>query len=165
MHHIKKRKIFTPIVMASLITTLGVGTISIDPARASTREGTSVTASFNTTGSRYGFGKGRGQGASGIVTAISGSSMLTITGKNNLAYAVDTSGATLLRASTISSKGKTIPGVPVAIAFSDIKVGDTVMVRGSISGNSIKAVTVTDGKKLTGKSKVRSPKVTALTTS
>ena len=138
MEHIKKRKIFIPIVMASLITTLGIGAMSYpDSARASSSS--RVTASYNTTGNRYGFGKGKGQGASGVVTAISGP-LLTISGKNNATYAVDTSKATLLKMNTISGNGVKIPGVPTAIALSDIKVGDAIMIRGEISKSLIKTI-------------------------
>lgn len=156
MKHIKKRKIFIPIVMASLITTLGVGTFGLEASRAQAATSSSIsatTANTNTTGNKHGFGKGKGQGASGTVTAISGS-ILTITGKNNVVYAVDASTATLLKAShLVSQNGTVAPGIPTAIALSDIKVGDTIMVRGTINGDSIKATKIVDGNQIL-KSKV-----------
>ncbi|HNW71442.1 MAG TPA: hypothetical protein PKZ36_00925 [Candidatus Paceibacterota bacterium] len=153
MRRIKKRKIFIPLVMASLVTTLGVGPVSFtNTARADTSSG-NISSANNSTGNRYGFGKGKGQGASGVVTAISGP-MLTITGKHNVIYVVDASDATLLKSSVLTSRnGVAIPGVPVAIALSDIKVGDIVKVRGVISETSIKAV-VENSKNNLAKTKI-----------
>ena len=131
--------------MASLITTLGIGAMSY-PESARANGSSKITASYNTTGNRYGFGRGKGQGASGIVTAIAGP-LLTISGKNNATYAVDASNATLLKMSTLSENGVRIPGVPAAIALSDIKIGDAIMIRGEISGNAIKTITIAQGKK------------------
>lgn len=142
--------------MASLITTLGVGTFGLESARANTSTSSSISTTapgIGNVGNKHGFGKGKGQGASGIVTAISGS-ILTITGKNNVVYAVDASNATLLKTTTLTSaSGTTAPGVPTAIALSDIKVGDTIMVRGVVSGTAIKATKIVDGKPML-KSKV-----------
>ena len=141
----KRRKIFIPIVMATLITTLGVGSLSYaSKASAAT---SSTIAPYNTAGNKHGFGAGKGQGAAGTVTAIDGSSITIVSGvKKDKTFIVDASGANFLKTPTLVKGQK--PGTPTSITLADIKVGDTVMIRGTINGTAIKATTVTDGVKM-----------------
>lgn len=77
-------------------------------------------------------------GVSGRVTAISGNS-ITLTSKSNILYTVDVSGA------------KIVKNRNTIITIADIKVGDTLMVQGTVTGTSVVATTVFDGKPLMGK--------------
>ena len=139
----KKRKIFMPIVMASLITVLGVGALGYANRTNAATTNPSI-APYNIAGNGHGFGAGRGQGAAGTVTAIDGSN-ITISSKNNKSYVVDVSGATFFKAPTLTPGIK--PSAPAPITLADIKVGDTLMVRGTVTGTNVKATTVTDGIK------------------
>ena len=65
----------------------------------------------------------------GKVTAVSGAT-ITIEGRENKTFTIDTSGATLLKGN---------PRDPATITLSDIKVGDMVMARGTVDGTSVKA--------------------------
>jgi riboflavin synthase alpha subunit len=56
---------------------------------------------------------------------------LTVTGQNGTSYSVDASGATASKRQTMS--------------LSDITVGDTVNVDGTVTGNSITAKQILDG--------------------
>ena len=145
----KKRKFLAPIVMATLITTLGVGALSYArPIQAATSsiKSTNTIAPYNTAGNKHGFGVGRGQGATGVVTAILGNNITITSGKNAKTYIVDASSANFLKTPTFIKGTK--PGAPTSITLADIKIGDTIMIKGLITGNAIKATTVTDGNKV-----------------
>lgn len=82
------------------------------------------------------------KGVAGTVTSISGS-VLKVKGVDEVTYTVDASGATIMKA--------TVDGVahnPLIINISDIKVGDTIMVRGTISEDKteVGAEKIFDGK-------------------
>lgn len=77
-------------------------------------------------------------GVMGHVTAISGST-ITLSGTNNTTYTIDASAAKIVK------NRNTIIGI------TDIKVGDTIMVQGTVTGTTVVATTVFDGKPLTGK--------------
>ena len=66
----------------------------------------------------------------GAITAISGNT-LTVTNKSNVTYAVDATSANFLQGSA-------------TIAISGVKVGDTVVVQGTVNGTSVTASTVID---------------------
>jgi len=70
----------------------------------------------------------------GAVTAISGTS-ITITNKSNVTYTIDASNA------------KIIQGQSTAASLSNIVVGDSVVVQGTVNGNSIVASTIIDQAK------------------
>ena len=75
--------------------------------------------------------KGNGQPVvGGSVTAISGST-LTVTNKSNVTYSVDASSAVVEKANATSS-------------VSNIAVGDSVVVQGTVNGSSITASSVMD---------------------
>jgi hypothetical protein len=101
-----------------------------------TVSGTTITAtSINDGQGGFGGGRGgmmggRGQGVMGTVTAVNGST-LTVTGKDGTTYTVDASNANLTKMETIT--------------VSDVQVGDTVGVQGTVSGDSVTAKSVMDG--------------------
>ena len=110
-----------------------------------TVSGTNVTATHIMDGTlpaygpHGGFGRGpegRGPGVVGTISAISGNT-LTVAGKNGTTYTVDASGA---RVMTFARGQK-----PAASTLASLKVGDTVGVRGTVSGTSVTATSVVDG--------------------
>jgi hypothetical protein len=70
-------------------------------------------------------------GIMGTVASVSGNN-ITINGKNSKSYTVDATSAKIIRS------GSTIP-------LSDIAVGDTLVVRGNISGETVSATAIIDG--------------------
>ncbi len=66
----------------------------------------------------------------GTVSAVDGNT-ITLTGKNGTTYTIDASSATVDKIS--------------AINVSQIQVGDTIGVQGSVSGSSITAKHIMDG--------------------
>lgn len=117
----------------SSVSALSVGDMV---AVQGTISGTTVTATEVVDGVRFGAGHGRGpgqgmdEGAIGTVTAINGST-ITLTNKGGKVYTVDASAAKIGKIQTIQ--------------LGDIKVGDTLGVRGSMSGTSISAKEIMDG--------------------
>ena len=139
-NNLKKRKFVMPIVTAALVTVLGVGSLGY-VARAATTDKTNGTTTLAAKGTRNGFGAGRGEGATGVVSAVNGTN-ITLTGKNGKSYVVDVSSATLLKSAPYVKGQK--PGAPTPITLSDVKVGDTIMVNGTMTGLNIKAVKMVD---------------------
>jgi hypothetical protein len=84
-------------------------------------------------------------GVFGKVTAISGTTITITGGKNDTSYSVDASNATVEKAS--ATKG----AEPVSSSVSDIAIGDTIAVRGTLSGTSIVATNIMDGAFMRGK--------------
>lgn len=77
-------------------------------------------------------------GVMGSVTAISGST-ITLTSANNTLYTINASSA------------KIVKNRNTIITLADIKVGDTIMVQGTVSGTSVTATTIFDGKPVVSK--------------
>lgn len=69
-------------------------------------------------------------GVSGTVTAVSGNT-ITLTGKNGTMYTIDAASTTVDKVSSIT--------------VSQIVAGDTLMVRGSVSGATVTAAHIMDG--------------------
>jgi hypothetical protein len=69
----------------------------------------------------------------GVVSSIGASSTLSVTAKNNTVYTVDASNATVFKGSA-----STTPKV------SDIRVGDSVIVKGQVGSTTVKATTILD---------------------
>ncbi|MDE2311745.1 MAG: hypothetical protein KGJ93_01475 [Patescibacteria group bacterium] len=88
-------------------------------------------------GSGFGFlGRGHmGGGISGIVASVSGNT-ITLTGANNATYTVDASGAQIEK---FANNAKT------TITVGDIQTGDTLHVRGTVSGTNVTAKNIIDG--------------------
>jgi riboflavin synthase alpha subunit len=97
---------------------------------------------FAQTGARNGFfrgGEGKGNGAPmmqpgvrGTVSAVNGSTLTVTDDRTNTAYTVDASNATVQKNGSASS-------------LSAVGVGDTVMIRGAVSGTSVTAKSIWDG--------------------
>ena len=116
---------------ASSVSAIVVGdTVAI----RGTVTGTSVVATEVMDGvmPHMGFGGkgGMGMGAMGTVTAVSGNT-ITITGKDGKTYTIDGSAAKVSKTSSIT--------------VGDIKVGDTIGARGTVSGTTITAKDIMDG--------------------
>ena len=82
-----------------------------------------------------GFG-GKGPGVMGTVTSVSGST-LTVTEKSGTVYTVDATSAKVMKG-TAGSK-------PAASTLSSVAVGDTVGIRGTVTGQNVVATDVMDG--------------------
>lgn len=112
-----------------------------------TVSGTNVTAEHIMDGQlpqggpRGGFGHrdhdgDRGPGVVGTVSAVNGSS-LTVAGKNGTTYTVDASSANVMKFAQGTK--------PAASTVSSIVVGDTVGIRGTVSGTTVTATDIMDG--------------------
>lgn len=131
---------------ASSLASVSVGDMI---AAQGTVSGTNVVATKIRDGMMMGGGKGMGgkmpwtgQNAApgmegngqpvigGSVTAITGST-LTLTNKSNVTYTVDATNATITLADSTST-------------IASVKVGDSVMVQGTVNGTSVTAVSVSD---------------------
>ncbi len=77
-------------------------------------------------------------GVMGTVTSVNGA-IITIAGKNNTTYAIDTTGAKIFKNRN------------TVITIADIKVGDIIMAQGTVNGTNVTATTVFDGKPIIGK--------------
>jgi hypothetical protein len=105
---------------------------------------TTATATTSTTQTAH---KGHGMpGIMGTVSAVNGNT-ISVTSKQNTAtvYTVDATNAKVLKASTIAPTAGTKPAAPTTSSVSAIAVGDTVMVRGTVSGTSVTATDIMDG--------------------
>lgn len=74
------------------------------------------------------------QGVIGVVTSINGNS-ITLTGKDNTVYVVDASDATIKKGS-----------VDATTTITEVKSGDHLFVRGAVTGTSVVATDIMDGK-------------------
>lgn len=106
--------------------------------------GTSVTADHIMDGTLPAGGLGDGHGPMGFgkpgvfgtVSAVSGNT-LTVAGRNGTTYTVDASSAKVMKAASGAK--------PATAAVSDIAVGDSVMIGGTVSGTSVTATDIMDG--------------------
>jgi len=117
-----------------------------------TINGTTIAATTVTDGVLNKMGMVKNPMIVGTVSAINGTT-ITVT-KNNgfrnmtnstlspIIYTVDASGAVLNKFTPVSQGQKP---TPTLILISDIKVGDTLIIKGTISGTDIIAKTITDG--------------------
>lgn len=113
-------------------TTVSVSDIQVGDMIAvyGTANGTQVTATSIDVGM---FGRPRGgmmPGVHGKVSAVN-SSAITVTGDDGKTYTIDTSGATASKIETIS--------------VSDIQVGDSVGIDGTVNGTDVSAKRIMDG--------------------
>lgn len=77
-----------------------------------------------------GMHQGKGPSVIGTVSAVNGST-ITLTGKDGTTYTVDASSSQISKISQVS--------------VSDIKVGDTLGIEGTVSGSSVSAKHIMDG--------------------
>jgi Domain of unknown function (DUF5666) len=109
-----------------------------------TVSGTNVVATQVNDGMlKGGFGHGgpgvpgrKGGGVMGTVSAVNGSA-ITITGSDGKTYTVDAGSAKVQKVSSVS--------------VSDVALGDTIGVQGTVSGNSVTATNIIDGMPFGGK--------------
>lgn len=150
----------------SQISTINVSGLSVGNTImvGGTVNGTSVTAKSIASGTMPtgsfggGFGgmhskgmQGKGNpGVSGTVSAVNGTT-LNVTGKNGTTYTVNAASAKVMKSATGSA--------PATITVSQIAVGDTVSIRGTVSGTSVTATSIFDGVH-----QARTPKTTTTTT-
>jgi len=148
-----KKNRFLPSMAA--LALIGTGAlVYAGTASASTGTPSSITASTMISTRRHEGGHrfGKGSGISGTVTAVNGT-IITITGKNSTTYTVDATNAKIEKitppvAGTTSASASstwTRP-TPTTITVSQVSVGDTLMVQGTVSGTSVTATNIIDGK-------------------
>ncbi len=122
------KKVPKSLVALAALVAIGAGAGVAGIASAQTATGTTGTTQTQ--------GAHRGPGVRGTVASINGNT-LTVTGKDNTTYIVDVSGAKVLKG--------TAGAAPTTGSVSDIKVGDTVGVRGTVTGVNVTATEVMDG--------------------
>ncbi len=119
----------------------GTAALQTHAAGTSTATTTAVAQS-----QAQGFGPGmRGMrpAAQGKVTAVSGTQITVADQKSGTSFTVDASAAIIQKfTATVSGQA---PTAPKTITVSDIVVGDTVGVQGTVTGKTIKATSIMDG--------------------
>lgn len=121
---------------APVESTLSAVAVGDTVAVAGTVSGTEVTATKVISGvtrmnmGGKGRGLGQGMGTHGTISSISGTT-ITLTGVDGKTYTVDGSKATVARTATVT--------------VSDLKVGDTIGVQGSVSGTTVTANHIMSG--------------------
>lgn len=132
--------------MAALVL-LGTGAlVYTNVASASTTTPSTTTSTTAHTGRHGGKGFAKGSGVAGTVTAVNGT-IITITGKNSTTYTVDATNAKISKINpVVTGTTSTNRPIPTLITVSNIAVGDTIMVRGTVSGTSVTATNIIDGK-------------------
>ena len=130
----RNKVIITFLGLATLGT--GAGAAAIASAATTTTTNDKVQVTQNAGGKGTGFGRRGPPGVIGRVTTVSGNS-ITVTDKSGTVYTV------LLANAKIT---KNVGGSqPTTITAADITIGDTIGVRGTISGSSVAATFVMDG--------------------
>ena len=83
---------------------------------------------------RHSTGKPKQHELNGVVTALSGTTTITIqkTGKGGVLYTIDASGAAVMKDG-------------VASPLSSVIIGDKIFVKGTVNGTNITATVITDG--------------------
>lgn len=127
-----KSNVTKSLVALAALAAIGAGAGITAIASADT---TNTTATTQTTTPPKDWHKGpgmgmRGHGVMGTVTAVNGNT-LTITNTDGTTYTVDATNAQMSKTVTITT--------------SDIKVGDTLGVVGTVTGTSVAAVHIMDG--------------------
>lgn len=120
----------------AIITGAGLlGTLMLTGAAVASTNTSVVFARGHMRGGKPGFMGMNKPAAVGTVTAISGST-ITINGKDNITYTIDAASAKI-------SQGFGASATTLTIA--DIKVGDSIVVQGTVAGTSVTATTIMDG--------------------
>lgn len=116
--------------LATVASLAGAQTQNTGTATTSTESVSTDRHAFPGKGSGFRGGHGRGPGVMGEVTAVNGST-ITVTGKNGQTYTVNAGSATVQKMVTGS--------------VSDITVGDSIGVQGTVSGNTVTATNIMSG--------------------
>ena len=136
----KKKNLHKTIVTFLGIATLGAGAGAAAIASAASAPTNSVPTTQNAGGKGMGFGRRGPPGIIGTVTAVAGE-RITVTDMHGTVYT-----ALLTNAKITKNVGGT---QPTTITAADINRGDTIGVRGTISGSMVTATFVMDGISLT----------------
>jgi type IV secretory pathway TrbL component len=121
------------------VTVAALGTGALTFAQTTTDTTTTTATAQDCAAGKHGFG--RGHGVFGTVTGVSGTT-LTVTMTNpkdntTTIYTVDATNAKVLTGDGTSK--------PTESSLSNIKTGDTVMVAGTVNGQTITAEHIIDG--------------------
>lgn len=114
--------------MALVAIGAGAGVAAVASAQGRSSDSTALARAHGGFGMGHG---GPGRGIHGTVSAINGDT-LTITNADGTSYTVAAGSAEVSKVATIS--------------VSDIKVGDTALVHGTVSGTTVTATHIMDGK-------------------
>lgn len=79
------------------------------------------------------------RGVAGTVTSINGT-ILIVTSRDNIQYTVDAAHAMIMKAGAEPNMN------PAIVGITDIKVGDAIMVRGTITNTEVSAEKIFDGR-------------------
>ena len=137
----KKNNLNKTIVTFIGIAALGAGAGAAAIASAATTTLATVPTAQSALGNGFGRGHRGPPGVIGTVTSVSGQSV-TITDKSGTVYTADLSNAKI-------TKNVVGASAPTTITAADIAAGDTIGVRGTISGNTVTATFAMDGISLT----------------
>jgi hypothetical protein len=81
------------------------------------------------------------QGVAGIVSSISGSH-ITLVGKDEITYIVDASSAQVKK-----------KGISLGASLADIKSGDKLLIKGVVTGSTVAATEISEGRAHSNKKK------------
>jgi riboflavin synthase alpha subunit len=153
---INKTKLVMPLAAVALV--LSAGGAFVAQAHADTTTTTPTTQTSSTARGGMG-GMHTKPAAVGKVTAVDGNTITLDDTQSDTTYTVDATSATIMKelaaSSTDPSDTKQAPTAPVTATVSDIAVGDTLMVQGTVSGTSIVATSINDGMPYGGRGGMR----------
>lgn len=121
MKPLNKQQLMAAAAGAVLTLALGAGAITFADTGTGSTAGTTSTAQSGM----------HMPGVGGTVTAVNGNT-ITVTGPNGTSYTINAGSAAITKDETVS--------------VSDIAVGDTIMANGTVSGTSVDATAIHDGK-------------------
>ncbi len=149
IHDMKKSQLVAPVAAFALIV---ASTGAFVAAAHADTSASSAATTLSATGTQTGIqnsGQRQRPVAVGTVTVVSGNS-ITLTDKmSGTTYTVDATNATIQKMGTPSTStagAATTPPTPTPISVSDIAVGDTLMIQGTVSGSTISATHIMDGQ-------------------
>ena len=120
---LSKQQLLAAAAGAVVTLGLGAGAVTFAQTNPSTSSGQATTASSTPMMHMPGVG--------GTVTVVSGNTV-TVTGRDGKSYTIDAGSATITKDETVT--------------LSDVAVGDTVMADGTLSGTTLTATSLHDGK-------------------
>jgi hypothetical protein len=133
----KKNKYIIPFAVFAIMATALTGVVSVADAASATVSQTST--------SRH--QQGTPPAAAGLVTAVSGNTIIMTDIKTGTTYSVDATNAVITKHAkpTTAPAARTARPIPTTITVSGITVGDMVAVNGTVNGTTITATKVQDG--------------------
>ncbi|MDB5189985.1 MAG: hypothetical protein JWN49_311 [Parcubacteria group bacterium] len=137
-----KKNLAVPLAAFALVISAGGGLVAAAHADTSTTTSTTTGAAQMTPHAK--------PAAVGTVTAISGQTITLSDPRDNVTYTVDATNATIEKHTAPTTQGQA-PAAPTTITVSGIAVGDTIMVRGTVSGTTITATAIDDGQMMGGR--------------